>query len=281
MQKQYPHSQFRITPPPKNPPLQPFILGMIAILVIVGFFLIRNYQYRASIEKNSTEKSTVDSIKNNQGIPLISAEDTAAAIYKKNFKIIDIRAKASFDQTHIENSLNLPADSFSIKGMGINPQETLIIVDQTPSAEGKNIVQELIKQGYKTQYLDGGFARYLLEGMPLISFGNPNSIADQAKTNPLTADELLQKITNGEQFVFLDVRPKTSFEQSHIEKAINIPLEELENRKAEIPLGKILIYDDDPTRSYQASVRLYDLNIWGAAYLSEKLDVLKGKTNQN
>src|SRR4026209_955259 len=58
--------------------------------------------------------------------------------------------------------------------------------------------------------------------------------------------------------VLLDVRPLATFTQSHLQDAVNIPLEELESRMAdelETDLG-IVIYDEDGRKAERAAVIL-------------------------
>jgi rhodanese-related sulfurtransferase len=78
----------------------------------------------------------------------------------------------------------------------------------------------------------------------------------------------------------LDVRKKEDFSKKHIEGSINLPLELLEKNKQEIPLGKIVIIDENPVRSFQAAVRLYDMNMAGNYCLQESLSILEKITKE-
>ncbi|MFD9897787.1 ArsR/SmtB family transcription factor [Mesorhizobium sp. NPDC059025] len=56
----------------------------------------------------------------------------------------------------------------------------------------------------------------------------------------ITREELLRRM-HEDSIVLLDVRPEDEFAAGHLPRAINIPLEELENRLAELPREKLVV----------------------------------------
>lgn len=54
------------------------------------------------------------------------------------------------------------------------------------------------------------------------------------KTKIITADELATAIAENRPPVIVDVRGEQDFQAAHLPGAINIPLEELEKRRAEL-----------------------------------------------
>ncbi|HEV2507488.1 MAG TPA: metalloregulator ArsR/SmtB family transcription factor [Mesorhizobium sp.] len=56
----------------------------------------------------------------------------------------------------------------------------------------------------------------------------------------ITREELLRRMRE-DSIVLLDVRPEDEFAAGHLPQAINIPLEELENRLAELPREKLVV----------------------------------------
>jgi rhodanese-related sulfurtransferase len=76
-------------------------------------------------------------------------------------------------------------------------------------------------------------------------------------------DELIERLRKGD-VVLVDVRPAEEFEAGHIEGARSIPLDELEDRLAELPPGRDVVaycrgpycaYAHDAVRRLQASGR--------------------------
>ncbi|WP_144223801.1 ArsR/SmtB family transcription factor [Mesorhizobium amorphae] len=56
----------------------------------------------------------------------------------------------------------------------------------------------------------------------------------------ITREELLRRMRE-DSIVLLDVRPEDEFVAGHLPQAINIPVEELENRLAELPREKLVV----------------------------------------
>ena len=62
------------------------------------------------------------------------------------------------------------------------------------------------------------------------------------KTTVIKPDELAAEIAEGHAPVIVDVRSENDFRASHLPGAINIPLEELEQRKAELDTTKPTVF---------------------------------------
>lgn len=56
----------------------------------------------------------------------------------------------------------------------------------------------------------------------------------------ITREEAI-KLVKAEKAIYIDVRSKVSYDQSHIKGAINIPVSEVITRAREIPRGKFII----------------------------------------
>jgi rhodanese-related sulfurtransferase/DNA-binding transcriptional ArsR family regulator len=63
---------------------------------------------------------------------------------------------------------------------------------------------------------------------------------DPLDMEPVDADELLSRLEAGEVTV-LDVRPRDEYLAGHVPGAVSVPVEELERRLGEIPLGRPVI----------------------------------------
>ena len=58
---------------------------------------------------------------------------------------------------------------------------------------------------------------------------------------PISKDELLSRLRSGKRIVVVDVRPVEEFMAGHLPGARSIPLEELENRLAELPRRREIV----------------------------------------
>jgi rhodanese-related sulfurtransferase len=62
-----------------------------------------------------------------------------------------------------------------------------------------------------------------------------------AEVEAISRDELLKRLRRNE-VVLVDVRPAEEFHSGHIDGAVSIPLDELDERLAELPDGEIVAY---------------------------------------
>lgn len=269
----------KVSPQVSPPSPKAFAIAILSILLITGYFTAKTFiknQNRQNSEKNQTQDEISTS-----GIAyapeLFPVENVPQIMNNSDYQLIDIRNEESWRKKHIENSTNIPAFQLDRGLFIINKEKTILVISQTIDDQAKAAGAKLKENGFKVKLMDGGFEKYYYENHPVISEGDPQSISDKSKTNPVSTHELLEKINQGQRFVFLDTRPKTDYDNSRIEGAINIPLEEIEYKKSELPVGKIVICDENPLRSFQAAVKLYDMNIWTAYYLSDSLSNLKNE----
>jgi len=253
---------------------QTLIAGIITLvllfLIISIFFFKKN---KTNFEAPTLDKINQEVEEKDFDLTLIKPKQVFEAIRKDEFLIIDTREKGEFEETHIESSKNIPIDKLSTTSLP--KDKTLIIIEREETLNGQEIASKLKESGYQLNYLEGGLFNYLTSGFTLVSSGDSTSIEDAAKSTSLDLETLGKRLLDGERFIYLDIRKKTDFEKNYFEKSINIPLEELEKRKSEIPSGKILIIDENPIRSFKASVRLTDMNILTNYYLTNPYSELK------
>jgi len=75
----------------------------------------------------------------------------------------------------------------------------------------------------------------------------------------ISIEEVFEIIKNNEDYIFLDVRTQEEYDEGHIESAINIPVDKLENRLGELPEDKsIIVYCRSGIRSNNAANILID-----------------------
>lgn len=255
-----------------SPNLMAGILTLTSIiLVVVVFFIGKNKDSEPKSELEMTDQEIAEA---NFDITFIEPQKVFSSIRKKNFLIVDTRSNLQFQESHIEASINIPFEDLE-NGQDLPQDKTIIFVEANETIAGKELASKIKNLGYQLNYLQGGLEGYLNAGFNLVSSGNIVSLQDRAKTNPIDLKSLGEKLQNGERFVYLDVRKTESYTQDHFKKSVNIPLENLEKNKKEIPTGKILIIDEDPVRSFKASVQLTDMNILSNYYLTNPYSELR------
>ncbi len=252
--------------------LKPIGIGFVLIVIVILIFFSKNFLFKKEKQQKTTTEEIRQEESKNISVPMILPEDLQKIVHKDKSQLIDIRKKDEFDFSHIENSKNIPIDSLKKQMKELDRNIPIIIIDRVETTEGKEITQQLNETGFSAKYLIGGIVNFSESGYSVISYGDPNSVIDIAKVSPVSPEEMLEKINNEPGVLnLLDVRSQTKFKEHRLQGSINIPLEELEKRKRDIPAGKLIIVDEDPIRSFQGAVRLHDMNFIGVYCLKTSL----------
>jgi len=180
--------------------------------------------------------------------------------------IIDIRENEHYQTEHIIGSKNIPLKDLA--GAELNAENYDLIIIAGYGREEENIEAAKIldrKNISNAVVFPGGFFAWKRKGGQTISRGDPKSFADQSKISLISPEDLKALLDENYNAYILDVRSRQSFSQGHIPKAVNIPLNELENRRNEIPLTKeIIAYGSNDSQGFRAGVMLYDMNFFSA-----------------
>ncbi|MFN3849719.1 MAG: MBL fold metallo-hydrolase [Spirosomataceae bacterium] len=145
--------------------------------------------------------------------------------------ILDSRKAGEFAKGFIPNSINIGLDSNFAMWVGdLIPdikQEILLVTDEGKEEE---TITRLARVGYDFTigFLEGGFEAWKAAGK------------DYETVDRISAEEFAKRFKAENPLVF-DVRKKSEFDSEHIEGAINIPLNAINNHLAEIPKDKPFI----------------------------------------
>ncbi len=146
---------------------------------------------------------------------------------------------------------------------GSRSVESLANIAKLSIANTSQHLQQLRQSGLVTSQKDGLKVYYSLSGDDVIALldslrevaerhlSDVNQLVDTYLTSkdslePIPAGELLEKVKD-DLITVLDVRPKEEFAAGHVQGAINIPIEELEQHLAEFdPEQEIVAYCRGP-----------------------------------
>lgn len=251
-----------------------FLAGTVMIAaVIISTFALPAVK-KSSLEKENAPDSSSSPKKNSS--PKISPQELQKQMLSSPVPlVIDLRSAEEYYTEHILDSVRISPEELltSDKVRGANH---LVLV-------ANNGNDELLTQAYaqltkddspkSTVELAGGLMAWKNNQLPLITYGDPTSFSDQAKVHYLTAEELRSTLTENPSSLFLlDIRPSESFAAGHLEGAHNIPLEELELRRGEIPSDKaVVVLAENELFEFQAAVQLYDMRMLSAYVLKGAL----------
>lgn len=250
-------------------------ISLALFLLVVFLTFLRPVLHKNSVSKNNPQDS-----KNipEQAAPKITPKELFQKLSSEEpLNIFDIRSGGEFQKEHLKNSKNVPAENIASL---LEKEKFYIIIDDGSSGLARNLAASL-ENGSTGNifYLDGGFKEWKNSNFPTISEGDSNSIMDQSKVSYISPEDLKKlMIEESEQLMIIDVRNSDIFSFEHLKNSFNIPLPDIEERESEVSSSKkIIIYDNNGKLSFQAAVRLFDLNIFNAYILSGGLDAWKQK----
>ncbi|MFZ2976025.1 MAG: rhodanese-like domain-containing protein [Candidatus Moraniibacteriota bacterium] len=262
--------------------LLPIVVGFFLIVIVTALFLFkssRTEKKNAEISAKNLEQEKADDL---QKYSSISAKELLKKINSdEKIEIIDIRDTQNFLQNHIVDAKNMTLDDLESNFPFTEKNKGYFIVDDlglTPNE--KKVIDIFVKNSFRNVfYLEGGIYAWVNELNPIVEAGNPNSFSNQAKVNYIKNDELKNLITeDGGSLHLVDLRSPSEFASDHLKNAVNIPLENLESRRKEIPTYKrIILYDNTGLLAFQGAVRLFDMGILNVSALTDGLNTWKQK----
>ena len=255
--------------------LNPVTLGIILIIAITGYFIWKTLNKKYQSKKLATQLLEQKKDAGKINFNTASVEEVYQWIDNNNVQLVDIRNTSDYKIKHIESSVNLPLETLMKSLKDIDKSKKIVIIDKENSDKGELLTEHLMNEGLDAKYLAGGILSYAQHNYPLITAGNPTDITNQMKVSSITAEEIKKKLLKGKIFSFIDTRRNEIFLIDHIKGSKNIPLEKIEKSKNELPSHTLLLYDADPTRSFQAGVKLYDMGISDVYTCSDNYTLLK------
>lgn len=159
-----------------------------------------------------------------RGKTALTAREFELVANETNALILDTRDPAIFAQGFIPNAINIGLDgSFAMWVGEMIPdiKQEILLVTEAGKEEEAMIRLSRVGYDFTIGFLNGGFEAWKNSGMEVDS------------VDRMSAKEL-DSVYSKDLFI-VDVRKKSEFDSEHIVNALNIPLNELANRIAELP----------------------------------------------
>ncbi|HEY5973355.1 MAG TPA: rhodanese-like domain-containing protein, partial [Geobacteraceae bacterium] len=159
--------------------------------------------------------------------------------------LLDLRPAAAVLEGHIPGAVGVPATTLASQQKLFPTERRVPMVFYSDRDEdARRAVQQLRTWGYRSVAIyPGGLAAWQTRGgevetgpaRSVINYGGRIEIGD---VKPAEFKLALQSTVS---VIFVDVRTAGEFAKGHLDRALNIPLEELPKRFGELPKNKILI----------------------------------------
>jgi hydroxyacylglutathione hydrolase len=157
----------------------------------------------------------------------LSVEDVLR-LQNSGAQVVDVRDAADYEGAHLLNVTNIALDGKYATWCGtvLSHDEPIVVIAE-PGGEEEAVIR-LGRIGFDNVagYLDGG----------MTAVGNRLELL--ARTNRITAQALADQRDGTNPPVVVDIRSEKEWDSGHIEGSLNIPLNHLRERTAELPAKK-------------------------------------------
>jgi rhodanese-related sulfurtransferase len=252
-----------------------FIVAFLLIVIVVITTIVRSMDLQSGVSNDTPDAS--------QQELLSYAYITAGDLYPKLFDnktayVIDVREPIDYEREHIEGSENIPLSLLTQSVKSLVQSKMIVIVGY---AKKPNVAQDAIEilqsSGvHDHAILEGGYEAWSMKNLQSVSWGDPTTFEDQSKVRYISVDEARHLIDTDNNIIQLDVRNKTAYTQDHLTGSVNIPLEDLEEKKHTLSKIKtILVYGETPLESFRGGSKLFDLSMYHVRTLNGSYKDLK------
>lgn len=146
--------------------------------------------------------------------------------------VLDIRDYDSFGSQHIPGSWNISfRGNFPTFAGWMMPTDKKILLVASDYEEATSANEWARRSGVDgiTGYLEGGIFAWVVNGLAT------------SHVRQLSAEALHHMVTGSSNLILVDVRSPKEFEDTHIEGAVNIPVQDLRTRYTELDMGKTIV----------------------------------------
>lgn len=190
--------------------------------------------------------------------PLVEA-DAARALLAQNAQVIDLRSADAFAHAHPAGALHLEAGpKVGYWAAWVVPAAAQILLVAEGERQASAARLDLLRVGIDAVagYLRNGFDGWLEADLPVASIERTD------------VERLADRLRHPDAPALVDVRSAREFETGHLGGALHIPLNELQARAPELPVGAIATICETGYRSSLAASILARLGVRNVASVS-------------
>ncbi len=181
---------------------------------------------------------------------------------REEFTLIDARTKDEYQEAHIVGAVSIPEKEFENSASLLSLDKKSLLVFYCNGAKcgkSKKAAAKAAVAGYANIMVYAeGFPVWEEKAMPITAGPDYSKKIETTKLKP--AELKLMMNSGTKDYVIVDVRDESEYEDGHIPGAINIPVETFAARSEVLPKEKkIVVYCNSGGRSYSAYRKLMKL----------------------
>jgi rhodanese-related sulfurtransferase len=181
---------------------------------------------------------------------------------KQAFILIDARTKQEYKNAHIFKAINIP-DKKLKENISLLPTDKnallIIYCNGVKCGKSKRLAQQLEPMGYgNIMIYSEGIPVWEERNLPIFVGPDYEKKVDTSKLKPADIQKMIREKKT--DYILVDVRDPSEYEEGHIPTSINIPAETFASRSGILPKNKkIIVTCNTGSRSYLAYRKLIQL----------------------
>ena len=230
---------------------------LVIITVITAVALIVEKSNSASLEPMPTtvKVSTMAGYVSRYHPAHISSGEAWDLVRSNNSAMmLDVRAKETYDESHVSGAINVPPDTVEDYAAKSLPDKNSPIICYCYCGDNGGAAftayNQLTELGYTNVYYTEPDSEWTYEGT-----SHDETSTENTEHRIISGDEAKELYESATTAVLLDVRNQDEYDEMHIDGSVLIPAKELESRLSELPDKNvtIIVYCQSGKRSLTAS----------------------------
>ncbi|NTW15126.1 MAG: hypothetical protein HGA38_02010 [Candidatus Moranbacteria bacterium] len=241
------------------------LVGFGLVIAISAFFLFRGNGER----KEDLTLNTNGEASEKPSLPTISVAELRSRLVSspKSLIVADLRSADAFRSAHAAgSSLSSVTD---IGSLDLPDDGLLILVPSGVADSDRKAADAASSHDTRIAFLANGLADWQSAGGAIVTDPNFSSPIDRSKVTLISPADWKSTVEAKETaYRVLDARESDVSATAPVQNAINIPYENLESRRSELPAAtNIALCAGSPDEAFRAGVRLFDLGFYAVRTL--------------
>lgn len=242
-------------------------IGFGLIVAISLFFLFKGSGDTNSVGSGITPDNESEKA---ASLPTMSVLEMRDALLRSEsmLVVLDLRSPESYRAAHAAGSLSISTVS-DIASVAVPDEGRLLLVPTGDAASDRAASESVRATGKRYSFMANGLAGWQAAGGAIVTEPDVASPIDRSKVTLIKSDAWKEMIAKKDiPYRILDVRSADESSRSPVSGAQNIPYDDLEERRADIPYASnIALCGSSVDAAFRGAVRLFDLGFFSVRTL--------------